>query len=190
MKAVIFDCFGVLYPDTFWAIVNKYVPDWEAKDPSTFHDIVARVDSGMTDREDFWNETAESCGITRGQLNDEIKALGTVDKELLRYIAELRKRHFKTSVLSNVGRGFFERIFEDMDPMDYFDDLVLSSEVGYVKPDHEIFELAAERLQLNPPDCVFIDDRARFCSAAEAVGMKALLYKNLARLKEQLEPLL
>lgn len=190
MKAVIFDCFGVLYPDTFWSIVNKFVPDWELKNPAAYHDIVSRVDMGYTDRDDFWNETAEACGISRSQLDDEIKALGSIDTDLLRYITELRKRHFKTSMLSNVGRGFMERIFENHDIKDYFDDIVLSSEVGFVKPDHEIFELAAERLSVEPFECVFIDDRARFCSAAEAVGMKALLYKSLEKLKRDLEPLI
>jgi epoxide hydrolase-like predicted phosphatase len=190
MKAVIFDCFGVLYPDTFWVIVNKFVPDWEARDPQAYHDIVARVDAGMTDRDDFWNETAEACGITRTRLDDEIKAMGSVDKELLSYITELRKRHFKTSMLSNVGRGFVERIFEGLSIQDYFDDIVLSSEVGFAKPDHEIFEMAAERLGVELYECVFIDDRARFCSAAEALGMKALLYKSLDKLKKDLEPLL
>lgn len=190
MKAVIFDCFGVLYPDTFWSIVNKFVPDWEAKDPAAFHDIVARVDAGYTERNDFWNETAEACGITRNQLNDEIKAIGTLDLDLLSYITELRQRGLKTSVLSNVGKGFLERIFDGHTISEYFDDLVLSSEVGFMKPDHEIFELAAERLNVNPSDCVFIDDRARFCSAAEATGMHALLYKSLDKLKKDLEPLL
>ena len=81
-------------------------------------------------------------------------------------------------------------MFEGRNTKDYFDDMVLSSEVGYVKPDHEIFELAAERLSLTPYDCVFIDDRARFCSAAETVGMHALLYKGLDKLKNDLEPIL
>ena len=190
MKAVLFDCFGVLYPDTFWAMVNKFVPDWEAKNPTAFHDIVAKVDSGMTDREDFWNETAEACGISREKLDDEIKTLGTLDMELLAYITELRGRGFKTGVISNVGRGFFERIFDKIDPAEYFDDLVLSSEAGFVKPQPEIYELAAYNIDVEPSDCVFIDDRARFCSAAEDVGMKALLYKSLVKLKADLEPLL
>lgn len=190
MKALIFDCFGVLYPDTFWSVVNKFVPDWESRSPYTFHDIVTRVDTGHLTRDDFWDETARECDVTRDQLDTEVNKLGTLDTDLLAYVMELRAKGYKTSLLSNVGHGFIERIFTGIDSAQYFDDMVLSGEVGFVKPQPEIYVLAASRLGITPGECVFIDDRERFCQAAVAAGMQAVIYKSLVQLKMELTPLL
>ncbi len=190
IKAVIFDCFGVLYPDTFWSIVNKHVPDWEETRPDYFHDIVKRVDTGFSSRNEFWDETAEACHLTREQLDVELNHLGELDTELLAYVADLKKRGFKTGMLSNIGRGFIDRMFSHLNIADYFNDLVLSSEVGFTKPDREIFEMSAEHLGIEPNECVFTDDRKKFCVGAEAAGMKSILYKSFEQFKRELEPLL
>ena len=56
--------------------------------------------------------------------------------------------------------------------------------------DPEIYLLAADRLGVETKECIFIDDRQRFCDAAEETGMKGIAYKSLAKLKKDLEPLL
>ena len=61
-----------------------------------------------------------------------------------------------------------------------FDGVVISGEVGLHKPQPEIFELAAERVDLEPSDCVFVDDLRENCAGAEAVGMIAVLHRDTA----------
>lgn len=190
IKAVIFDCFGVLYPDTFWSIVNKHVPEWEESRSEYFHDILKRVDIGFSSRNEFWDETAEACNLTREQLDTELNHLDELDMELLNYIADLKKRGLKTGMLSNVGRGFIDRMFSHLNITDYFDDLVLSGEVGFTKPDREIFEMSAEHLGVKTSDCVFTDDRKKFCEAAIQTGMQAIRYKSFQQFRTELEQLL
>ncbi len=55
-----------------------------------------------------------------------------------------------------------------------FDDIVLSGEVGLRKPDPAIYRLAARRLEVEPEDCVFVDDLAGNVRAAAALGMTAV----------------
>jgi putative hydrolase of the HAD superfamily len=67
---------------------------------------------------------------------------------------------------------------------------VISGEVGLHKPQPEIFLLAAERLGVDPAECVFVDDLRENVAGAEEVGMTAILHRDpgatLARLEELL----
>ena len=60
-----------------------------------------------------------------------------------------------------------------------FDVVVISAEVGLHKPQPEIYLLAAERLGVGPKDCVFVDDLRENCAGSEAVGMTAVLHRNV-----------
>lgn len=72
-----------------------------------------------------------------------------------------------------------------------FDDLVISGEVGLRKPDPAIYRLAAERLDVAPEACAFVDDFPGNVAAAEALGMHGVLHAGDAdRTAAALEPLL
>lgn len=69
-----------------------------------------------------------------------------------------------------------------------FDAVVISAEVGLHKPQPEIYRLAAERLEVEPAECIFVDDLQENCEGAEAVGMTAIRHRDaqdtIARLTE------
>ncbi len=80
--------------------------------------------------------------------------------------------------------------------VELFDAVVISAEVGLHKPQPEIYLLAAERLQVEPAKCLFVDDLTENCEGAEAVGMTAIRHRGagetIARLVQltglELEP--
>ena len=57
-----------------------------------------------------------------------------------------------------------------------FRSVLVSGEVGMVKPDPAIYRLFCARAGLAPGDCLFIDDRAENCAGAESTGMQAELF--------------
>lgn len=66
-----------------------------------------------------------------------------------------------------------------MFPVDeLFDDVVDSAFVGMRKPDPRIYELTCERLGVVPRECVFVDDFAHNCEAAESLGMTAVWFQD------------
>ncbi len=71
-----------------------------------------------------------------------------------------------------------------------FDVVVISAEVGLHKPQPEIFRLAAEQLGLEPEDCIFVDDLRENCEGAEAVGMTAVLHRDVDETIARVEGLL
>jgi epoxide hydrolase-like predicted phosphatase len=69
-----------------------------------------------------------------------------------------------------------------------FDTAVISAEVHLHKPEPEIYRLAAERLEVAPEACIFVDDLRENCEGAEAVGMTAVRHRSasetIARITE------
>ncbi|MGH3745350.1 MAG: HAD-IA family hydrolase, partial [Mycobacteriales bacterium] len=58
------------------------------------------------------------------------------------------------------------------------DDLVYSHEVHLAKPDPAIYHLACERLEVEPGEVVFVDDRPENVDAAAGLGMHAFLHAD------------
>jgi putative hydrolase of the HAD superfamily len=106
---------------------------------------------------------------------------------MLAALPRARAAGVKTGLISNSwGRGRYDRdAFDEL-----FDGVVISGEVGLYKPQPEIFRLGAERVGLDPADCVFVDDLAENCEGAEAVGMTAVLHRGADGTLERLEELL
>jgi epoxide hydrolase-like predicted phosphatase len=91
----------------------------------------------------------------------------------------------RTTLLSNSWGNTYPR--DTWDGM--FDDIVISGEVGLRKPEPEIFLLAAERLGLEPADCVFVDDMEPNVDGARALGMTAILHTTYDKTRRELEAL-
>jgi putative hydrolase of the HAD superfamily len=70
-----------------------------------------------------------------------------------------------------------------------FDLFVSSCYVGMRKPDEKIYRLALDLIQKAPDECCFIDDRPVNIEAAAKVGMRAVLMRDPAQLKKDLQAL-
>jgi HAD superfamily hydrolase (TIGR01509 family) len=89
------------------------------------------------------------------------------------FLEWLRSRGVLTALVSNCAdttRGQLEYL--GVVPL--VDALVLSCEVGSVKPYPEIYVTALEELGVAAADAAFIDDQPTFCVGAEAVGVRPI----------------
>jgi putative hydrolase of the HAD superfamily len=83
---------------------------------------------------------------------------------------------YRTAILSNADTTLRGRLRE-LAIHELFDAVVSSAEEGLAKPEPEIYRLAAEQIGIPPEACVFVDDADRNVRAAEAVGMRGILYR-------------
>jgi putative hydrolase of the HAD superfamily len=85
-------------------------------------------------------------------------------------LGEVRRRGYRLGLVSNLypNEATWLREFE-LD--ECFDALVLSCEVGLLKPEPEIYLMAAERLGVRPQECVFVDDIPSYLAGAKRAGM-------------------
>lgn len=83
---------------------------------------------------------------------------------------------YRLAIVSNADETLRARL-KALDLLDLFDDVVCSAEVGVAKPEPQIYALACERLGLPPTRCVFVDDSEANVGAAEAVGLRGVVYR-------------
>lgn len=185
VKALIFDCFGVLTTD-YWKEFAATLPEEYIE---LARALLYRYDAGKIGRTEFLAGIKRLTGRVPRDIEELLEGEMVKNGELLKYI-ECLKHSFKIGLLSNIGSGWIRSNFLTSDEQAMFDDMVLSYEVHMAKPDPEIFELTAKRLGQVPAECVMVDDSPGHCAAAAKAGMQAVLYKNLTQLKHDLEPLL
>jgi epoxide hydrolase-like predicted phosphatase len=173
IKAIVFDCFGVLYFDPRVSILQNVSPSIAVD----LHDIFQQNNHGLLSREEYITAATSLTGQTREEFEEMSTGGYRLNTELIEKITELKKAH-KVGLLSNIGRGWINSFFDEHQLHDLFDGVVLSGEVGIVKPQPEIYRLMADRLEVKPEECVFIDDAPDNCAGADAVGMKAIHYTS------------
>lgn len=99
------------------------------------------------------------------------------------------KKDYKIGLLSNANNGVIERKIP-AELRELFDVIVVSAEVGLMKPDPAIYELITQRLGVKPKEAIFIDDHPDYILGAQQAGMQALLYGDLDSLKKDLRPII
>jgi putative hydrolase of the HAD superfamily len=89
-------------------------------------------------------------------------------------IGRLRAEGYKLAICSN-NIAAYREAWQRQFPIDWFDAVVDSSEVGVRKPDPAIYRLTAERLGVEPAACAFLDDHPGNVAGAIAAGMAGIL---------------
>ena len=186
IKAIIFDCFGVLTTDIWLSYCESLPP---TADVERARELNRAFDAGLITHTEFFDQVEEATG-TRPPDVDVLKS-GEIIKndELIKYIRELKKT-YKLGVLSNISSDWITREFLTADEQALFDEIVLSYQVGLLKPNYRIYELVCEKLGVEPHEAIMVDDRADFVSAAKSTGLQGITYQNMARFKVELEELL
>ena len=108
-------------------------------------------------------ETAKEHMLYAISLQEEIEPTAQL-------IKELKERGYKLYVLSNMSKEYIE-FLRDFPVFDYFDEQVVSCEIGLGKPDRRIYEYLLTRYGLNPAETIFIDDRKDNVDVAEELGI-------------------
>jgi epoxide hydrolase-like predicted phosphatase len=97
---------------------------------------------------------------------------------------------YKTGLLSNAFSTLRSYITQVWQFADAFDDMVISAEVGMVKPEARIFHLALARLKVEPEAAVFVDDFLENVEAARALGMQGVHFQDPALARMAVERIL
>ncbi len=186
VKAIIFDCYGVLVTESYLAFKAKYFGDDQDK-----YDEAARLmdlnNEGRLDFSQFLVMIGEMAGLTAQQVLHELDG-NSPNIELFNYINELKK-DYQLGVLSNIGTGVLEQLLTE-DQIALFDVLALSSEMGVIKPYKEIYLQTAAMLEVDPNQCLFIDDRQGNVDGAIQAGMQSIRYVSFDQVKSDIESLL
>ncbi len=179
---LIVDYGGVLTTDVFASF--RAFCEAEGLEPDTVRDrlrnapearnLLAGLETGALTAPEFELAFGALLGVEHPQLLQRMFGGMEPDAAMIDGVRELRRPGLRIGLLSNsIGSGYDRELLEDL-----FDAWVISSEVGLRKPEPPIYELAAERLGLGPPDCVIVDDLGGNLKPARALGMATVLHRG------------
>jgi putative hydrolase of the HAD superfamily len=141
---------------------------------------------------EHWEEVRRVLNISINEFSQiplEFWAGDTLDEDLIIYLRNLRP-DCKTALLSNAWDNLRQQIEEIWKIDDAFDHILISAEVGMIKPDRPIFERLLSDLGVKPAEAVFVDDFPQNVAAAKEVGLEAIHFRGPNQALDALQKLL
>jgi HAD superfamily hydrolase (TIGR01509 family) len=192
VDAVIFDLGNVLIAvyeqrgaARFAERTGKTAAEVEAYFRATPH--TTELALGKQTRRQFYRTVAHDLGFA-GSYEEFADAWSDVFEpiepmvELAQSLAERRPR----LILSNTNVIHMEFIAARYSWVMEFDALILSHEVGLLKPDRAIYDLAVQRTGLPAERVLFIDDLQANVDGARAAGLQAVRFENAGQVRQEL----
>ena len=155
-----------------------------------FAKLLDQFESGLLPPEVF---AAKMCELGEVEIPYEDFVLEWSDifrenESIGRLIASLKAEGYPLFLGSNTNvlhANHYRRQFAKT--LDLMDGLVLSFEVGHIKPAREFFVACSKISDAEPGSCIFIDDVAENIDGARMVGLQGLLYRDTATLVDDLK---
>lgn len=107
---------------------------------------------------------------------------------LIDFIKELKNLGYKIGLISNNSSRLHDTL-KGIGIHELFDVVLVSGEVGYMKPDREIFQMLCSHFGVEGEEMIFVDDFSGNFVNAQEVGFTPVLYKDFNSLKDQFKEL-
>ncbi|MDX1581324.1 MAG: HAD-IA family hydrolase, partial [Alphaproteobacteria bacterium] len=91
--------------------------------------------------------------------------------------------------LTNYSAEKWDDLWEIVDFLHLFEDIVVSGREGLVKPDPRIFDLMLKRFGARAEKTIFIDDNAHNIESAQELGIQAIHFQGPQPLRRDLQTL-
>jgi putative hydrolase of the HAD superfamily len=195
LRAVIFDYGMVLTgpqdPEAHAALMRITGLPFERFESLYWADRHA-YDEGKLTGMAFWHQFVRQAGLPDDpQMVEELnhwdaRMWTTTNPTMLAWQLSLKERGLLTAILSNMGDNVLDNMKREFDWLPRFDVLVWSYQLHMAKPDPAIYRYTLNELGAQPEETLFLDDRLVNVEAARALGMKALAFSTVERLRADL----
>ena len=197
LKNIIFDFGAVLIDwnphylyDTYfgdvekstWFLNNICQSEWNAQMDAgkTFAQGIAE----LTQQHPEWTE---AIAVYRSRW---IEMIGGEIPGMSVLLDDLRARGLKLYGLSNWAAETFDEVESKYDIFKKLDGMVISGREKMAKPNAEIYHRLLQRYNLNPSECVFVDDSEVNIKGGEACGIAGIRFENAEQVRQDLFRLL
>ena len=177
----IFDCFGVLCdaPISRWYSAKSKEHGFI---DTNLLPMLMQFDLDILSEDDIIEhfQTYQGINSSKEYIRQEIDAYLKIDSALVEILKKLKQKGYKVALLSNANNSFFEKKVFLLHPefKNLFDEMIISSVVGMVKPNPDIYHHTLLKLNSKPEESVFIDDNKTNVDAAVKIGIEGFLYTD------------
>lgn len=141
------------------------------------HEIIRRACNMLPSK-----VSEEQMEQTRLAKEERMKlAVTAIRPEIIETVRTLKQRGYLIGLISNAD--VIDKMHWSESPLaSYFDDVIFSCDVGFLKPDRKIYELSLEHLGVEGKAAVFVGDGgSREHSGAKALGMGTVCVRHLMK---------
>ena len=198
MKAVIFDLGNVLVDYDHQRTLNALasVSDLSITEMAAlFREVSHAAGIGQLDAQELYEHLVRAAQLTRhfdqitfDQFVDLFAAGISRNETAIAYALSLQQRTGVTvAVISNTNGAHVRWLDQHVPELAQLDLVMMSNEVGMLKPDPAIFHLALDLLELPAAHCLFVDDLAENVAAAQNEGMFGITHTDWSTTRPTLE---
>lgn len=196
VRAVFFDLGGVIVRTEYQAprqrLAGRLGMEYEDLEKLAFASATSRQASlGQISTEQHWETVTKRLGRPATEteaIREEFFAGDILDRDLLNFIRALRPRIF-TGVISNAWPDMRDYLIKQKFD-DAFDTIVISAEVGVMKPEARIYQIALEQAEASPDEAVLVDDTPANIEGCQALGMRGIHFRSPQQALAELQKLL
>ncbi|MBI5824985.1 MAG: HAD family phosphatase [Chloroflexi bacterium] len=196
IRAVFFDFGGVIQRTEYQAprqhLAERFGMDYDDIDKLVFASESARRASvGEITEDVHWSNVltrVKRPAVEMQIVKDEFFGGDVVDHGLVEFIRSLRGK-FHTGLISNAWSGMRAHLERER-LIELFDTVVISAEVGVMKPEAGIYSIALDQAGVKGEAAVFVDDVQVNIEACQQLGMKGVLFHNPQKAVDELKQLL
>ena len=194
IKTIFFDIGGVLI-DINPERTYQYISDSADLDINTVKELFPwdahdKYERGMINNEDWFTAYKEAlpqpCCLKSSDFWNAWRLLLGEEKNTIKILEDLNNK-YSIWLLSNTNP---KHVQDEIEIRYLFPRLVngavYSFDVGVRKPEKKIYEIAMQKADAKPQECLFIDDLIENIQAAELVGIKGIHFKSSRQLKNEL----
>ena len=164
--------------------VVKTEKDFMILDKAIFQSgLWERLDLGTLTREELVLKVVSMIGSIYQEKVQEVvwnwPSYIEIYTEVFPLLVRLKEKGHRIFVLSNTSPVFYELLEEQLSPLnEILDGFVLSCDIKAIKPDPKMFEEILHKYDLNPENCIFLDDVKDNTKMAESLDIKAYQIKK------------
>ena len=197
IQAIIFDYGNVLLEWNPRHVYRRYFPD----DPEGMENFLNEVgfmewnahqDRGRTFAEGvavLSKQFPHYADLIRAYQEHWVDSIGEAFTGTVEILKRLKKAGYPLYGFSNWSAETFPYARAKYDFFDLFDDMVISGEVGFAKPEPEIYEILLKKIGRPAHECLFIDDSLPNIQQANKIGFATVHFHSPEQLEEELKQL-
>jgi len=197
IKAFIFDFGGVIVRTEDYSPRHAWderlgLPVGSVERAVHHSDLWIQAQLGRIPYRAYWDGVAEMLYMRKEdipELRRDYFSGDRVNYRLVNLIRELREKAYPIALLSNESVELSNRLRE-LKLNDLFDHVLISAEIGVMKPDPTAYRVALQTLGVAPNEAVFVDDSLPNVRAAQQLGIHAIHSRDCDDLRPEFARLL
>jgi len=195
IKVILFDLGGVVTETKFDDVLIKYGSEygWDLSQlrEEIFGEEYFLLLKGQLTLEEFISYLNKAIDNVRiedlSSFVDEYYHAEIVKEDVKEVILSL-KEDFRVALITNDIGQLNHKLIE-LDILGLFDKVINSYQVGFCKPDIEIYKYALKEFEIKGEECLYIDNNIKSLKSAGELGVKTIEFKDTISLKEELKKL-